>query len=294
MNKVTLAGHNQELVICPELGGSVLAYNVTVAKVKRTILRDSTQAKAVLDTCNFPLVPYSNRIKKGSFPWQGQLIKLPLNFSPETGTIHGHGWEKNWQIVSQTAEKLVIEYNYQADEWPFDYHAEQVFELTETGLINTLSIKNLSDKPMPTGLGFHPYFFRTPLCKMSVDAEKMWAVDSECLPTQLVDIPEGLNDKTGRVVNSLAIDNCLTGFKKHACITWPEWQVKTEIIASSACDFVVVYSPENENFVCIEPVTHCTDAFNMQANNIENTGTVSLPGHETMTISMALHTSELI
>jgi aldose 1-epimerase len=41
----------------------------------------------------------------------------------------------------------------------------------------------------------------------------------------------------------------------------------------------VVYSPAGEDFFCVEPVSHCTDAFNLAAQGRADTGMLTLhPG----------------
>ena len=43
--------------------------------------------------------------------------------------------------------------------------------------------------------------------------------------------------------------------------------------------FLVVYSPAGEDYFCAEPVSHCTDAFNLAAQGRADTGMLTLqPG----------------
>ncbi len=37
--------------------------------------------------------------------------------------------------------------------------------------------------------------------------------------------------------------------------------------------FLVVYTPPGEPFFCVEPVSNCTDAFNLHAEGRDDTGT---------------------
>ena len=102
-------------------------------------------ANHVSQVSSFPLVPYSNRIKQGKFTWQDKTIELVLNFPPETGTIHGHGWQAPWQVDRVAEHELVLSYYHDKDDWPFCYRAIQTFTLSEQGLTVSMSVENLSD-----------------------------------------------------------------------------------------------------------------------------------------------------
>ncbi len=293
METITLKDSVGEIVIAPELGGSLLAYNVNVAESKRTIFRSATKANSVHDACCFPLVPFSNRIKSGQFEWFNKKVKLPLNHLPEKHAIHGHGWQKKWQVRSTSSTKAVLSLEHKADEWPFAYMAQQSFALDNGQLTLTLSVKNTGDEDMPVGLGLHPYFTRTSLTCLKTNTTQMWAVDNECLPTAISSAPASLVSEQGMLINENELDNALINFQQQAIITWPEWGIKADVSSSTNCNFLVVYSPKNEDFFCIEPVTHCTDAINMKAQGHKSTGAKSLKPDETVEMSMQINVSEL-
>jgi aldose 1-epimerase len=49
--------------------------------------------------------------------------------------------------------------------------------------------------------------------------------------------------------------------------------------AGPPLDFLVVYSPPGKDFFCAEPVSHCTDAFNLAARGRDDTGMLTIgPG----------------
>ena len=48
---------------------------------------------------------------------------------------------------------------------------------------------NESDAPMPAGLGWHPYFLRTPHTTLTASVERIWLTDAEMLPTELAPSP---------------------------------------------------------------------------------------------------------
>lgn len=286
MSHLVLKNDVAKLVINPNMGGSIVQYSAMINGKCRDIFRNSIQADSIHDSASFPLVPFSNRIKNGQFDWQSKQVKLPLNHLPEKHVIHGHGWQKLWQVISHSSTEVTIEYKHKADAWPFSYLAKQSFKLIDTTLKMSMTVTNLSAEDMPAGLGFHPYFTRTQKCNLHTEISHMWAVDDECIPTKITNAPEAFKDKQGLIINDAVLDNALINFPHQASIYWPEWQTKADITTSNNCDFLVVYSPDKADFVCVEPVTHCTDAINMAAGGDKNTGIKSLSPQEKMHIWM--------
>jgi aldose 1-epimerase len=292
--QVTLQNSDAKLTVSPSLGGAILAFDVELSGQLVSILRNSVNASSVLESSNFPLVPYSNRIKHGCFDWQNQTIKLPLNHLPEKHSIHGHGWQSSWDIIEKSNNTLTIQYCHNADDWPFSYTAEQVFTLHDKTLTIELSLKNTSSTEMPAGLGFHPYFTRTDKTSLKCSPQKMWTVDDECLPIELVDAPDEMNSSMGLKINQQSFDNVFTQSLGDITIHWPEWRAKANISTTGNCKFMVLYNPKDKGFFCVEPVTHCTDAINMTSKGIKNTGVRSLKSQEIMTISMCISLEETL
>lgn len=264
---VSLHSGTALLQIIPETGGCISRYSLTTAEHSIDLLRPVSQAgKAKQDPLEmscFPLVPFSNRIRNGQFSFQGQEIKLPLNFAPEVHSIHGHGWKVPWTLTEKSEDRVVIEYSYPADEWPFSYLVRQVFELRDSGLTLTLQITNTGKTAMPVGLGFHPYFVRTPLATITTKTEKMWVNDAENMPLSLEKVPETELLNQGLLVGQQSLDNLFSGWNREVLISWPEWRANLKITAAAPLDYLVVFTPAEEEYFCVEPVSHVTDAFNM-------------------------------
>ena len=214
----------------------------------------------------FPLVPYSNRIRDGRFEFAGQTVQLPLNFGDHPHSIHGHGWQNPWQVTEQITEQaadcVTLQYRHAADAWPFSYLAEQIFRLSDGGLSINLRLVNLGDRPMPAGLGLHPYFPTTPEARIEAAVDGAWLTDGEIMPAAWEPVPAEWDMARGCAVKCMSCDNLFTGWGGTARITWPEWGRGLTMTASPNLGYLVVYAPSGEDFFCAEPVSHCTDAFN--------------------------------
>jgi aldose 1-epimerase len=254
-----------------------------VGAEQRDWLRPATDADLAAGSADrlacFPLVPFSNRIRDGRFTFGGHAVQLPLNQWPQPHAEHGHGWQAAWSVIERADDRLALEYDHPIDAWPFPYRARQDFVLTADELRVTLSVENRGRATMPAGLGFHPYFPRTARCRLSARVDAMWATDAEVMPTALTDADPRLRGDDGLPIAEAVLDNAFTGWQRHATIFWPEFGARLSIDAGPPLGFLVVYSPAGEDFLCAEPVSHCTDAFNLAAQGRDDTGMLTLdPG----------------
>jgi aldose 1-epimerase len=157
----------------------------------------------------------------------------------------------------------VIAYQHFPDEWPFPYLAHQIFELNGPSLTVTLQITNSGKTEMPAGIGLHPYFIRTPLAIITAKTEKMWVNDSENIPLRLQSVQESECLSQGLNVNKKTLDNIFSSWNREVLIPWPEWKASLKISAEEPLDILVIVTPRDEDYFCVEPVSHVADAFNL-------------------------------
>ena len=280
---ITLRADRARVGIAPGLGGSITHYHWVDGPRRHDWLRPATDADLAAGSADrlacFPLVPFSNRIRDGRFDFEGRSLRIPLNQWPQRHAEHGHGWQAAWKVVERAGDRLALEYEHMADAWPFPYRAVQDFVLTEDELRLTLSVENRGPVAMPIGLGFHPYFPRTARCRLSARVTAMWATDAEVMPTALTGADPRLGAGNGLPIAEAVLDNVFTGWQRQATIDWPERGARLSLDAGPPLSFLVVYSPAGEDFFCVEPVSHCTDAFNLAAQGRADTGMLTLdPG----------------
>jgi aldose 1-epimerase len=277
---ITLCADRARAGIAPWIGGSIVHYHWLDGARRHDWLRPATAADLAAGTADrlacFPLVPFSNRIRDGRFAFGGHAIALPLNHRPQPHALHGHGWQAAWSVVERADDRIALEYDHRAGAWPFPYRARQEFLLTGDELRLSLSLENRGRETMPVGLGFHPYFPRTPRCRLSARVDAMWGTDAEVMPTALVDADPRLGGAHGLPVADVMLDNAFTGWHRQATITWPERGARLLLDADAPLGFLVVYSPGGRDYFCVEPVSHCTDAFNLVAQGRTDTGMLTL------------------
>jgi aldose 1-epimerase len=276
-----LASDQLHVQLVPAIGGAIAAFHHGSAGKWIDLLRpmDVTALADgdVLGASCFPLTPFSNRLRGGRCHFQGRDIQLPLN-SDGPHTEHGHGWQRPWQIEARESDRATLLYRHTPDDWPFAYEMRQHFLLAESALDVTLESRNIGDGPMPYGFGLHPYFSRTPQCRLTAPVQGFWAVDNEVMPTALLPVPAAANLTAGITVDDVELDNAFTGWSGNAQISWPEHGLQLTMTATAPLRFLVVYVPKGEAYFCVEPVSNSTDAFNMSAGRADTGMLVMEPG----------------
>ncbi|WP_340117211.1 aldose 1-epimerase [Pelagibius sp. 7325] len=275
-SRIRLSDGPAELEVAPAQGGCITAFRWHTAGGGVDWLRPAPPGADLTpnDSACFPLVPYSNRIRQGRFRFAGRDHQLKANFAPAPHTIHGHGWKLPWRVMAQDSASLALFYEHDGSDWPAPYRAEQRLSLHHGALTVELAVTNTGDTAMPAGLGLHPYFPRTPACRLTASVEGMWATDAEVMPTELLDA----NLSGGVSPDATPLDNGFTGFAGRAVIDWPERRASLTLEADAALSFLVVYTPAGKNFFCAEPVSHCTDAVNLAAERGDTGLQVLQPG----------------
>lgn len=203
----------------------------------------------------YPLVPYSNRIAWRAFDWDGQHYTTEKNFDENPHSVHGNGWLGAWRLVAQDEGSLLFELDHAGDgHWPFAYVAQQRYELDEDGLRVMLSVRNTDTREAPVGLGWHPYFPKRERSRVHAELTRRWEGDPATeLPLRAV--PQAGIDAD---VAHLQFDNCFDGWRGKARAR----DEKLSVTITSSCSHLVVFTPQDKPYYCVEPVSHVSNAIN--------------------------------
>jgi aldose 1-epimerase len=186
------------------------------------------------------------------------------------------------------ADRAVLEYRHAAGPWPWPYRATQRVALAADRLTVELGLTNEGDGPMPAGLGWHPYFPRTPGTTVTAGIRAVWLTDGEAMPTALVPAPPAADLARGVRADATPLDNAFVGWDGRAVVAWPERRARLAMTAGPPLEVLVVYTPAGRPFLCVEPVSHVTDAVNLAAAGRADTGLRSLPPGATLRAAVTL------
>jgi len=275
-----------EVVLAPAVGGSIARFEHD----GRPILRGAADGESdVLKMGCFPLVPYCNRIRGGRFDFRGREIVIAPNMAGDPSPLHGQGWLARWTIEWATKDEAILSFDHEAGEWPWSYEARQHFRLDGRGLGIALSCRNLSEGPMPCGLGLHPYFPCGGETALDTHVEDVWTVDEDVLPVERQPAT-GRYALAQRKICGQDLDNGFSGWSGSADISEPG--APAVQISSPNAGYFQVYSPEAGGLFVAEPVTHANAALNEPEERWASLGLRILEPGETATLDARIEVSQ--
>lgn len=276
---LTITAGPYELVLAPGIGGAIARFKHQT----REILRGSDSPASPLDCGCFPLVPYCNRIRGGSFTFRGRAVRIAPNMAGDPSPLHGDGWLGPWQVESQGEDRVCLLFVHQPGEWPWAYEARQSFRLSEAGLEAEISCRNLSDEPMPCGLGFHPYFPCDADTRIDTHVQRVWEVDEHVLPTGIAPAT-GRYALDGQAACARGLDNGYGGWSGDMRLTYGDGAMTR--MSSPDARFFQIYSPPQGGLLAAEPVSHANAALNEPEERWPELGLRVLETEETMRLAM--------
>jgi aldose 1-epimerase len=293
----SLAAGAARVELAPEAGGAIAGFTFDGWEVLRATPRATRAAGDVRGHACYPLVPYSNRIANARLAVSGRVLELARNFGEHPHAIHGVGWQRPWRVLAHDATSALLALEHTAAgvgarAWPWPFRATQSFALCADRGGATLTVKlalaNAGDAPFPFGLGFHPYFPRTPTTALEFEAQSYWENDTTQLPVGRIALPAAWRQGLLDARRGETIDNVFTNWKGAATLSDPSRPLRIEIDADRAAGFLVVYAPPDRGFVAIEPVTQMTDAFNRAERGEPGTGARILAAGAAFSCTMRL------
>ena len=241
------------LALRPDLGGCIAGFWHRDMPI--LLSAEPAGLASVRPSGSFPLVPYSNRLGYRRFRWKGHDHTTQPNFGDHPHSIHGVAWQRPWEIVSSSALEVVLRYRHAPDaHWPFAFEARQYFTLTPQSMHIEMVVTNLADIAAPIGLGWHPYFPKRARSRLHIELSDRWDSDATQLPVRKVAQP-GIDSD----VSHLAFDNCFEGWRGAARIRDERFSLQL----TSSLDRLVVFTPQERDFFCVEPVSHVSNAIHM-------------------------------
>lgn len=286
-DQITLRSGELRLLLSPSLGGSIARFDSMVDGKCTPILRPSNPRSAnILEVGSFPLVPFVNRIRGGSFQFRDRLIRLSPNLAGDQSPLHGHGWLNAWTVEATPRNSAALSFRHEPGEWPWAYTARQLFTLKHDELSVVLTCLNTSHEPMPCGLGHHPYFECGPKTRIETHVEHVWTIDDDVLPVERI-AASGRFDLRDRAICDQSLDHGFGGWSGHATLTDPGWPFQITV-SSPTARFLHLYSPIGGGICAVEPVTHANAAFSGPESTWPELGPIVLEPGNQMTLQMRI------
>ena len=310
-----------EAWILPAIGANTVRYITTVAGTALEVIRfpaswDAFRARPTFHGAAV-LFPFPGRVRRGRFTFGGAEHQLPINEANPGNAIHGCVSRRTWTTVGTEATEsngAAVTYRIGVEdqpdllqEFPFPFRLTLTVRLLGGQLVYSFVAENLGDKPMPMGLGLHPYFplplggtGRVDECELQIDAPYYWEQEGY-MPTgkarrsdQSVDLraPRSLRalasvgiggpDKMVNLVHSqFSHENAPLPSEHGVRMGVRNPTNRREVAVESDAGFAaaVTYVPPSRDRVSFEPHTCVPNAFNLAAEG-RTAGVVTLGPRE--------------
>jgi aldose 1-epimerase len=203
----------------------------------------------------FWMLPWTNRLDGGQFPWAGLRHAFPITDALEGNALHGLGRALPWVVEQSGPASAVL--TQRLRQLPFDYAARLDVSLGKAGLAMALHLEQCSETACPMGFGWHPWFARPPGCSLRFSATHKLGHDARGLPTSA----EACLGVDGEVESLLGTDNHYPGWNGMAVLHRPDATLTLEAIGDWAHN-IQFYAPPQYPVLCLEPVSHVPDVIN--------------------------------
>ena len=266
--------------VSPFLGGSLVYFSLAEATPVDFVRPTTARALAernVRQTSGYPLVPYSNRIGDGRFRFDDVTYRLDVNSAIPLHTLHGLGWVRPWSVRNiksirtaqkTTASRVTLALTHVAKgesdtAWPWSFEAIQNYDLDDERLRWSISVTNRDIRPMPAGIGMHPFFAKSPRMEVEFAARAAWRNDARMLPLGRTPVPPEWNFTPARSITDLDVNNCFEGWSGEARVVWPDRGWELAIAADKVFGHLVVFTSPERDSIAIEPISHANNALNL-------------------------------
>lgn len=271
--RLTIANDQLRADIAPHLG----------ARVTRLVAVDSdTDLVVPLDTWNapphgwpkagaYPLIPYSNRIASARLAFGGEVHALPPHPLDLPNTLHGIAQALPWDVVAHSGDAVELALGYDGEHWPWPFDAQLGFRIEQRTLHVRMSVRNAGGRPMPAGLGWHPFFAAEPGATIRFEAGRRWILDTRFVPTgaSQAGTQPAMLDARDWSDGDCAV--YASDWRGDAIVERPNGRVRLR--AGEPLTHLVAYVPRGAPYLCVEPVSHVANGFNLAAAGVEDTGT---------------------
>lgn len=290
------AGTQTEVRVIPSFGNN--AYQMTIRGQNifwcpHKTLQEWHQKPAL---CGNPLLaPWANRIDRDSYFANAKeyLLNPKLGNVRRDGNgkpIHGLLIYAAWDVVEVRAGEREAMLRSRLEFWrrpdwmaqfPFAHNLEVTHRLRDGVLEVETVIENLSDEAMPVAVGYHPYFQVTDAPRddwtVHLAAREQLVLSQELIPTGERK-PIGYANPVKLAGTSL--DDGFTSLTAGAdgrAVFWVQGkQQKVEVVYGPKYPVAVVYAPPGRPFICFEPMSGPTNAFNL-AHESKFSGLQTIP-----------------
>ena len=270
--------------IAPSAGNLVFEMKVKGHDVLRFPYSSLDEFKRRPSLSGIPfMAPWANRLDEQAFYANGKKYAFDMALGNVRGEhpIHGFlSYASEWQVVDAKADDAsawvtsrleVFRQPAWMAQFPFSHTIEMTHRLQNGALEIATRIQNLSAEAMPVAIGFHPYFQLTDSPRdawtLSVGARTEWVLSPDKIPTgETRPIEQRFPNPAAALLKDHDLDHVfgdLVRTSGRAVVSVKGKSQTLDVVLGERYRAVVLYSPKDRDFICVEPMTGITDAMNL-------------------------------
>lgn len=227
------------------------------------------------------LAPWPNRIEDGRYVFRGQSHQLPLSEPARQNAIHGLVSWADFSVVAVDDDRVTLTTTIAPQVgYPFRVAVDVEYTLTENGLVQSVTGRNLGEDAAPWGVSAHPYLLggvgKLDEWRLSLPASRVLRVtEDRLLPVAVEELDQHseLDFRAPRPIESTFIDHAFTGLRAEEGVTTVTVTGRDGHGAGMSwdgtCSWVQIHTadspaePEMHRLgLAVEPMTCPPDAFN--------------------------------
>lgn len=278
--RLTDAAHKTEVSVLPSIGNFAYEMKVNGHDILYWPYKSLAEFKDKPGFAGIPfLAPWANRLDGDAFWANGKKYLLNPDLGnvrrdPNKLPIHGLvSYAAGWQVVAMKADNAGAEVTSRLEFWkqpdwmaqfPFAHTIEMTYRLSDGALEVKTVVENHSSEPMPLVIGYHPYYQLTDAPRdqwtVHLAAKQHYELSSKLIPTGVtkpIELPDPVP------LSGHQLDDVFGGVN-HDDEFWVQGaKQRISIRYGAKYPIAVVYAPPGKDFICFEPMTAITDAFNL-------------------------------
>jgi aldose 1-epimerase len=267
-----------EVTVAPTFGANAIDFHVAGKKV---LWSPDTLGNLIARPrlCGNPLLaPWANRIAGLSYLANGKKYHLNpdlrnLRLDGNNNPIHGLvTFAKTWRVLDTKATsanamvKLELDCTRNPDwlaQFPFPHKIAIEYILSAGTLEVVTTVMNNASDPMPLAIGYHPYFQLSDAPRdeweVTIPATKRLVLNQQLIPTGETTAHDWTN---GKKLIGEKLDDGFTDLPNKATFRVKGKSQTIDVVYGAGYPIAVVYAPPGQSYICFEPMTAPTNAFN--------------------------------
>ncbi len=224
------------------------------------------------------LVPWPNRVEDGLWSLDGKPQQLDITEPARHNALHGLLRNVGYTLVDVQPNAVTLDATvFPQHGYPFHLATTVRYELTDSGLAVTHTVRNLSAAKAPVAIGTHPFLtigdVPTEQLTLTVHATTRFEVDARLNPIAELPVAGSRFDlRSGRLVGELDLDDAFGGVETvdgvSAVLAAPDGR-EVRLVQDENHGYVQVFTtrdfPKKGGpglAVAVEPMTAPPNAFN--------------------------------